>query len=365
MVSKKGQVRVCVPEHMPQVADLLQTILRGLSRPAPSSLQQYLLELFFKSPSRDPELPSLVYVGSDEAVGGFLGVIPLRMSFRGKPIRAALGSTLMVEKAKDNPFAGAALLKAFLDGAQELSFTDTANPISGAMWKKRGGQLLPVESMQWWRVLRPAELALSLLGERISLVKVARPICMAIDRVATPNRFQLKAKVAAHTIDVDLNGHFLIDYLRDFAAQYSLGPIWDADSLRWRLNHAAQNRRRGKLVCRAVYGEAAAPLGCYLYYRRPLGVADVLQLMTSPNGAGIVLESLLEDAYQNRCVAVRGRTHSRYMDELLLHNCIFSGSGSVLLHSRSADLMEVACSGNALLIGLAGEDWTRLNDVFN
>ena len=88
-MSKKGQVRVCVPEDMPRVADLFQTILRGLSRPAPSSLQQYLLELFFKSPSHDPELPSLVYVGSDEAVGGFLGVIPLRMSFRGKPIRAA------------------------------------------------------------------------------------------------------------------------------------------------------------------------------------------------------------------------------------------------------------------------------------
>ena len=214
---------------------------------------------FSKSPSHDPELPSLVYVGSDEAVGGFLGVIPLRMSFRGKPIRAALGSSLMVEKAKDNPFAGAALLKAFLDGAQELSFTDTANPISAAMWKKLGGQLLPVESMQWLRVLRPAGLALSLLEERISLVKVARPICMAIDRVATPNRFRLKAKVAAHTIDVDLNDHFLIDYLRDFAAQYSLGPIWDTDSLRWRLNHAAQNRRRGKLVCRAVYGKATLP----------------------------------------------------------------------------------------------------------
>ena len=155
-MSKKGQIRVCVPEDMPRVADLFQTILRGLSRPAPSSLQQYLLELFFKSPSHDLELPSLVYVGSDEAVGGFLGVIPLRMSFRGKPIRAALGSSLMVEKAKDNPFAGAALLKAFLDGAQELSITDTANPISVAMLKKCGGQLLPVESMHWLRVLRPA-----------------------------------------------------------------------------------------------------------------------------------------------------------------------------------------------------------------
>ena len=182
--------------------------------------------------------------------------------------------------------------------------------------------------------------------------------------VATPNGFRLKAKVAANTIDVDLNGHFLIDYLRDFAAQYSLGPIWDTDSLRWRLNHAAQNRRRGKLVCRAVYGKATSPFGCYLYYRRPLGVADVLQLMTSPNRAGIVLDSLLEDAHQNRCVAVRGRTHSRYMDELLLHDCIFSGSPSVLLHSRNADIMEVACSGNALLIGLAGEDWSLVSMTF-
>jgi hypothetical protein len=365
MVSKKGQIRVCVPEDMPRVADLFQTILRGLSRPAPSSLQQYLLELFFKSPSHDPELPSLVYVGSDEAVGGFLGVIPLRMSFRGKPIRAALGSSLMVEKAKDNPFAGAALLKAFLDGAQELSFTDTANPISVAIWKKRGGQLLPVESMQWWRVLRPAELALSLLGKRISLVKVARPICMAIDRVATPNRFQLKAKVAAHTIDVDLNGHFLIDYLRDFAARYSLQPIWDTDSVRWRLNHAVQYRHRGRLVCRAVYGKATFPLGCYLYYRRPHGVAHVLQLMTSPDAAGVVLDSLLEDAYQNCCVAVRGRAHIRYMNQLLLRDCIFVRSGALLLHSRNADIMEVACSGDALLIGLAGEEWTRSDDVFS
>ena len=112
-------------------------------------------------------------------------------------------------------------------------------------------------------------------------------------------------------------------------------------------------------------GRPRAPFGCYLYYRRPHGVANVLQLMTSPDGAGIVLDSLLEDAYQNRCVAVRGRTHSRYMDQLLLRDCIFSRSGSVLLHSRNADIMEVACSGNALLIGLAGEEWTRSDDVLS
>jgi hypothetical protein len=350
---------------MPRVADVFRAVFQGLPGPAPTSLHQYLLELFFEAPWHDPELPSLVYIAPDDMVRGFIGVTPLRMLFQGKQIRAALGSQYMVENAKDNPLAGVALLKAFINGPQDVSITESANSIAVPLWTKLGAQHLPLESMHWLRVLRPAGFALSLLERRLSLVKVARPICMATDSVATPRRFRLKAKVAARTIDADLNDHFLTDYLRDFAAQYSLRPFWDTDSLRWRLNHAAQNRHRGSLVCRAVYGKAMRPFGCYLYYARRNGVANVLQLMTSPDGAGIVLDSLLEDAYQKRCVAVRGRTHSRYMDQLLLRDCIFRPTGAVLLHSRNAKIMETACSGNALLIGLAGEEWTRIDDVLS
>ena len=349
----RARIRSCVPEDMPRVADLFQAIFRNLPVPAPSALQQYLLELFFEAPSRDPELPSLVYIAPDEAVTGFIGVIPLGMSFRGKPIRAAVGSSFMVEKPEHHPCAGAALLKAFLNGPQELSITDSANSISVALWKQFRGQLLPVESMKWLRVLRPAGLALSILGDRIPLVNAARPICVAVDRAATPNRLRLKAKVMTRTIDVDRNDDLLINCLREFAEQYSLRPIWDVDCLKWRLSHAAQNRHR--LVCRVVYGKAPLPIGCYVYSCRPHGVARVLQTITSSDAAGIVLDSLLEDAYQNRCVAVSGRAHSRLVDELLLHDCIFFSSGSVLVHSRNADIMEEACSGNALLIGLAGE----------
>ena len=74
--------------------------------------------------------------------------------------------------------------------------------------------------------------------------------------------------------------------------------------------------------------------------------------MTSPDAAGIVLDSLLEDAYQNCRVAVRGRAHTRYMDQLLLRDCIFLRSGARLLDSRNADI--IACSGDALLIGFCG-----------
>src|SRR5262245_25657477 len=215
MMSSMGTIRVCVPEDMPRVADLFQTIFRGSPGPAPSSLQQCLLELFFKAPWHDPEFPSLVYIASDDAIRGFIGVIPLRVSLRGKEIRAALGSSLMVENARDDPFAGVLLLKAFLNGPQELSMTDTAKPVVVSMWTKLGAQLLPLESMHWWRVLRPAGLALSILGDRIPLVNVARPICVAVDRVATPNRFRLKANVMARTIDFDRSDDLLIKYLRE------------------------------------------------------------------------------------------------------------------------------------------------------
>jgi hypothetical protein len=125
-------------EDMPCVADLFQAVFLGLPGPAPSSVHQFLLELFFETPWHDPELPSLVYVTPDDVVRGFIGVIPLRMAFRGRPVRAALASSLMVENTKNNAFAGAALLKTFMNGPQKLSITDTANSISVALWTKLG-----------------------------------------------------------------------------------------------------------------------------------------------------------------------------------------------------------------------------------
>jgi hypothetical protein len=365
-----SQIRACTPADMPRVADLFHTIFRKSSGPAPVSLQRYLLELFLQVPWQDPELPSLVYTAPDGAVSGFIGVIPLRMSFRGKPIRVALTSSIMVEKPKDDPLAGARLLRAVLNGPQDLSISDDSNHISVAMWKKLGGQSVPLESMDWLRVLRPAGFALSMGRDRIPMVRLAHPICLAIDGIAmrvASNRFRLDTERVARSIDVDLSDESLFKLLRDFAATYSLGPAWDTDSLRWLLHHAAQNRRHGSLVCRAVYWKAATPVGCYLYYGRPHGVAHVLQVMASPGAAGIVLDSLFEQAHQNRCVAVRGRTHSRYIDELFSRDCIFFNRGSVVVHSRDADVVEAARSGDALMTGLAGEAWTRIagGDVFN
>jgi hypothetical protein len=89
--------------------------------------------------------------------------------------------------------------------------------------------------------------------------------------------------------------------------------------------------------------------------------------MASMDAAGIVVDSLLEHAHQSRCVAVRGRAQSRDIDALFSRDCIFFNRGSVIVHSRNADLIEAARSGDALMTGLAGEAWTRIagGDVFS
>ena len=91
----------------------------------------------------------------------------------------------MVENTKNNAFAGAALLKTFMNGPQELSITDTANSISVALWTKLGGQRCRREHglVEGASSSRACSLA---SRKTTSLIKVARPICMAIDRVAPP-----------------------------------------------------------------------------------------------------------------------------------------------------------------------------------
>lgn len=365
-----GQIRACTPADMPRVAHLFNAIFRGSSGPAPAPLQQYLSELFCRSPLQDPELPSRVYVRPDGVVGGFLGSIPLRMVCRGRPIRAALASSAMVEHPDQHPLAGARLLRAFLNGPQDLSFSDDANRTSVAMWKKLGAHSVPSESMDWLRVLEPAEFALAMAGERMPLVKALRPACRAIDGLANRwfgHRFELGGEPAARGVDLDLHGEPASRLLRDFAAGYALGPDWDASGLDWLLRQAEQRRRHGPLVCRAVEGHAHRPLGCYLYYGRPHAVAHVLHVMAAPGSAGAVLDDLLDHAHRNHCVAVRGRAHSRFLDDLCARDCVFLNRGSVLVHSRHPEIVETARSGDALMTGLAGEAWTRIaaGDAFD
>ena len=361
-----AQVRTCTPDDMPAVAGLFQRTFRNARRATPASLTAYLRELYFDHPWRDPALASKVFV-TDGAVRGFIGILPLRLAFRGATVRAAVAGSLMVENPQANPLAGARLFRAYLSGPQDMSLSDSANPVSRGMWERLGGKTAPSESMEWVRPFRPFATALALGADFVPPLRFARPLASIGDGLAGLfNRDLMRvhpAEAAAH--DAEVSDEEMIRLIPELVAAYAVRPAWDPATLRWILAHAADKNRHGPVVRRVVRGKDGRALGCYIYYGRRGGVAWVLQLLARPDAIGSVLDNLLANAFARGCVGVRGRSQARLLDALQRRHCLFFHRSATVVHSHDAELVAAVRTGEALVTGLAGDAWTRLiGDTF-
>ena len=361
-----AQVRACTPDDMPAVAGLFQRTFRDARVPAPASLTRYLRELYFEHPWRDPALTSKVFV-TDGAVRGFIGILPLRLAFRGATLRAAVAGTLMVEKPQENPLAGARLLRAYLSGPQDVSLSDSANPVSRGMWERLGGKTVPTQSMEWVRAFRPFATAVALAAEIVPTARFARPIGAVADRTAglfSRDLFGLQP-IETAAQDSEPTDDELVRAIPELASACEIRPAWDAATLRWMLAHAANKNRHGPMVRRIVRGKDGRALGCYIYYGRRGGVGWVLQLMARPDAIGPVLDHLFACAFARGCVAVRGRSQACLLDPLQRRQCLFFHRSAMVVHAHDAGLVAAIRRGEGLVTGLSGDAWTRLiGDTF-
>jgi len=361
-----AQVRACTPDDMPAVAGLFQRTFRNARVPAPASLTRYLRELYFEHPWRDPALTSKVFV-ADGAVRGFIGILPMRLAFRGATLRGAVAGTLMVDKPQENPLAGARLLRAYLSGPQDVSLSDSANPVSCGMWERLGGKTVPTQSMEWVRAFRPFATAVALAAEIARAARFARPIGAIADGIAgffSRDLFGLEPTEAAAP-NAEASDEELVHLIPELASAYEIRPAWDATTLRWMLAHAADKDRHGPMMRRVVRGKNARALGCYICYGRRGGVAWVLQFLARPDAIGPVLDHLFASAFAVGCVAVRGRSQALLLDPLQRRNCLFFHRSATVVHSHDAELVAAIRGGEALVTGLSGDAWTRLiGDVF-
>jgi hypothetical protein len=363
-----ARIRPCSVTDIPAVARLFQHAFRPQADAASQALEYYLRELFFDHPWQDRELTSKVFVSPSGAVEGFIGLLPLRLSWRGKQIKAAVASSLMVANPKENPLAGARLLRSFISGPQDLSLSETSNSVAQGMWQTLGGVAVPAYSMEWLRVLRPARFTVSAMGDWARPLKVLHPIGAAVDAVLDGvGRNPLRALPTPTMADDDIDpgDAALVAYILELAASYSLRPEWDEHSLGQFLGHAATKRRHGVLVRRVVLGRHNRPLGCFLYYQRSGGVGYVLQVLARPEARDLVIDRLFDHAFRTGCIAVRGRSTADLADTLLRRQAIFLHRSSLTAHSRDPELLNAIRSDDALITGLAGESWTRLiGDTF-
>jgi hypothetical protein len=161
-----SDIRSLAVEDIPAVARLFQKVFRNSAEEPPPAFIEYLRQLYIDAPGNDPEIRPLVYSNDDGRISGFVGANTLAMTYRGRALRAAICGSLMVEGRESDPMAGARLLKAFLAGPQDLSFSETASEVSTQMWTKLRGVVLPQYSLDWIRVIRPASFGLDLVASR-------------------------------------------------------------------------------------------------------------------------------------------------------------------------------------------------------
>jgi len=361
--SDAASIRPCTAADMPAVAALFQKSFRSGRQSAPAGLTSYLRELYLENPDHDPDLTSRVFAGADGTVTGFIGILPTRMTINGRAIRAAVAGSFMVDRPEENPLAGARLLRAFFAGPQDLSISESANSVSQAMWERLGARVAGHYSMEWLRVLRPAGFAVAMAADRVPATRFAAPLGRGLDAIA--GRIGLvslgldgRGAGGGHAIDADRGA--IEGAVTEFASAYALRPSWSAEQLAWRLDHASLKDRHGGQVRRIVTGRNGSPVGCYLYYGRPGGIAWVLQVLANQADFGAVVDDLLIHAMERGCVAVRGRMCPGLSEALLTRRCLFFHQSSTIYRTTDAEVSAALRSGDALVTGLAGESWIRL-----
>jgi hypothetical protein len=354
-----GAIRPLHSRDIPALVALRRLAFRHSERATPDALASFFRGIFFESPWRDPQLPSLVYEDGHGDVIGFLGIVPRRMTLNGRAVRVAVGTQLMVAPGSTG-LVGRRLARAFFDGPQDLCVGDAANDAARRLWLSLGGYVSPMLSLCWVRRLRPWRHAMLRLGASRAaraLRGAAAPLARLLDVAMAGTNLRVSPReenCRLEPLTPDLMHRELDTVLRSFA----LRPRYDAASTAWLLDRAAEKKHFGPLHSALVRARNGDALGWFLYHLDDAGIANVLQIAARRSATEDVLRCLYRDAWNRDAVAVGGRAEPWMMSAVVGSGDAFAYQGPwTLLHSRDPDIVNLIERGDGYLSRLDGEWW--------
>lgn len=352
-------IRPLQRDDLPAVARLYELVIRSGTEQPPAGLAGYFERTVLDQPFADPELPSLVYEDPQLGVVGFIASYPRRFTLGDRPVRLACSGQLVAHPDVRSRGVGALLMRAYMNGPQDLSLTDGATDEVRAIWERLGGVTNAIASLGWTRVLGPSGYAAGILQKRRSRDDnpAARApggrLWSAVDELAGRPLRPPAPDVRSQPLTADA----LLELMERLRRTFSLRPAYDTASLTWLFQQMEQVSARGELVRQLVRAADDRPLGWYVAYVPEGGVAQALQVVAARADVGAVLDALLHDAGGRGAVAVSGRVDPWLYPDLVERRCVFRRTAWALLYGRDDELLASIALGRGLLTRMDGEWW--------
>lgn len=357
-----SDVRPLSATDIEAVAALYCRVLRR-SKAAPTpALVSYFRTFYLDGPFRDADIPALVHVNDEGRVSGFVGVHSVPYIVGGQHLRAAFCGALMSEDQGADPLAGARLMKAFINGPQDISISETANVISETIWSRLRGRTIPGYSFEWFRIFRPIGFINAFAGEKAPFFKALAPVARLLDGRGSESSNLLRfapLPTPAGLILEDAGPESFAAAIRKLSADKRARPGWENGYLDHVLANAVIKPVFGQAHMGLVKTRSGEVLGAFLYHLKPQGIGRVLQVMAMPGRLGPVLDLMFAHALENGAAGLRGRSSPDLIEAATGRSLIMATISSTVIHAKDAALIEPFLSGDCMLTGLAGERWNR------
>ena len=350
------KVRPAEPADVAQIADLFASVFRSRSTPDTADLNTYLTQLMFSHPNYTPENGSIVSVDGAGKVKSSLVIVPMTYRIADETVTARLACSFMA--ADDaNPRSIAALIFQLRPRAHQISFSDSAAPVSVSHLKAIGGIELPIQGLRWYKIFKPIPSVASYVRHRVSQKYPTRLRPGALPTPVNIAGTTLPSGYSAGPAEVGVYA----EYANRLLSGYTVAPIYTAEHLNWTIDASGDVPGHGRLMLAQVQDENGDLCGIFSFIGASGAEAQILDLLWQTGKQAAVVETVFASLKEAGFAFVSAQLRPEIIPALSKQKGIwYRHVTGVSAASKSPAFKQAMQSGQAYIGGVAGESWSRL-----
>lgn len=350
------RVRPAEPADVPQIADLFTSVFRPHSKPDKADLEACLSQMLFTHPRYTGDNGSVVSADGAGTVKSALTILPMTYRIGEDIVSARLACTFMA--AKDaNARSIAALIFQLRPRENQISFSDSAAPVSVSHLKAIGGTELPVQGLRWYKMFKPVPATTGYVRRRLSARFPRFLRAGSLPRCTAPAGTRA---ASGHSV-FEATPTDYADYANRFLSGYAVAPVYSAQELGWILSASIGTGNRGRLVLAQVHDENGDICGVFSFVGVVGGEAQILDLLFEEGAADAVLDAALAALEAAGFAFASAQLRPEMIPSLSRYNRIwYRHITGVAATCKSPEFKAAMKTGQAYIGGIAGESWSRL-----